>query len=158
MVYGRGILMIEAARWLAQRRLLAVWHEPTPIHLISRENFCAACAAAIRKPEARGIYHLGDEGRIFLQEFLAAACRHWQVPPPQRMPLWLDLPRGSVLRGVRCSHRLSIAVDARFHRHWPGPLLRGHLQVPTGTPADTAIPNPGRRHRHVSTAVPDGSW
>jgi nucleoside-diphosphate-sugar epimerase len=29
-VYGRGILMIEAARWLARHRLLSVWREPTP--------------------------------------------------------------------------------------------------------------------------------
>ncbi len=35
MVYGRGILMIEAARWLARRRLLGVWKDPTWIHLIS---------------------------------------------------------------------------------------------------------------------------
>jgi nucleoside-diphosphate-sugar epimerase len=29
MVYGRGVLMIDAARWLAERRLLAVWRQPT---------------------------------------------------------------------------------------------------------------------------------
>src|SRR5713101_1946328 len=35
MVYGRGILMVDAARWLARRRLLAVWREPTLFQLIS---------------------------------------------------------------------------------------------------------------------------
>ena len=35
MVYGRGILMVDAARWLAVRRLLAVWREPTWIQLVS---------------------------------------------------------------------------------------------------------------------------
>ena len=34
MVYGRGILMIEAARWLAVRRLLCVWPEPTLLQLM----------------------------------------------------------------------------------------------------------------------------
>jgi hypothetical protein len=29
MVYGRGVLMIDAAHWLAKRHLLAVWREPT---------------------------------------------------------------------------------------------------------------------------------
>lgn len=89
MVYGRGILMIEAARWLAHRRLLGVWREPTPIHLISAVDFCAACAAAITNDQASGIYHLGDEGRVTLQEFLALACRQWGCPPPWSMPLGL---------------------------------------------------------------------
>ena len=79
--------MIEAARWLAKRRLLGVWNEPTQIHLISTEDFCAACAAAITSHQATGIYHVGDEGRVTLQEFLDLACRRWGVAPPWRMPL-----------------------------------------------------------------------
>jgi nucleoside-diphosphate-sugar epimerase len=35
LVYGRGILMIEAARWLARRRLLCVWRELTLFQLLS---------------------------------------------------------------------------------------------------------------------------
>lgn len=87
MVYGRGILMIDAARWLASRRLLGVWKEPTEIHLISKVDFCEACAAAVANPSARGIYHVGDEGRVSLQEFLEFACRHWGFPAPWRIPL-----------------------------------------------------------------------
>jgi nucleoside-diphosphate-sugar epimerase len=89
MVYGRGILMIEAARWLARHRLLGVWKEPTQIHLISTEDFCATCAAAVLNQQASGIYHVGDEGRVTLQEFLALACRHWSCAPPRVMPLWV---------------------------------------------------------------------
>ena len=89
MVYGRGILMVDAARWLAQRRLLGVWREPTQIHLISKEDFCAICTAAITSEAASGIYHVGDEGRVTLQEFLALACRQWGLPPPWTMPLGL---------------------------------------------------------------------
>jgi nucleoside-diphosphate-sugar epimerase len=89
MVYGRGILMVDAARWLAQRRLLGVWREPTQIHLISTEDFCATCAAAIISEAASGIYHVGDEGRVTLQKFLVLACRQWELAPPWTMPLGL---------------------------------------------------------------------
>jgi hypothetical protein len=81
--------MIDAARWLAQRRLLGVWKERTQIHLISKEDFCAACTAAITNSAASGIYHLGDEGNVSLQEFLELACRQWNVGRPWTMPLWL---------------------------------------------------------------------
>lgn len=89
MVYGRGILMIDAARWLAEHRLLAVWNEPTWIHLLSTADFLAATEAATALPEARGIYHIGDEQPITLQEFLAEACRVWQSRPPRRVPAWI---------------------------------------------------------------------
>lgn len=86
MVYGRGILMIEAARWLARRRLLAVWREPTSIHLISTADYLAAAEAAIVKAGAEGIYHVGDEEPVTLQRFLDEACRAWGVRRPWRLP------------------------------------------------------------------------
>jgi nucleoside-diphosphate-sugar epimerase len=89
MVYGRGILMIEAARWLARRRLLGVWREPTLMQLISTADYLRATEAAIFKPDARGIYHVGDEQPVTLQHFLDEACRVWGYPRPFRMPLWL---------------------------------------------------------------------
>ncbi len=89
MVYGRGILMVEAARWLAAHRLLAVWPEPTPIQLISTPDCLRAIEAAVAKPEADGIYHVGDEMPVTLQRFLDEACRVWGHPPPHRLPLGL---------------------------------------------------------------------
>ncbi len=89
MVYGRGILMVEAARWLAKRRLLGVWKERTQIHLISKDDFCSACTAAITNIAASGIYHIGDEGNVSLQEFIELACRQWGFGRPWIMPLWL---------------------------------------------------------------------
>lgn len=89
MVYGRGILMIEAARWLARHRLLAVWRDPTWIHLIATEDFVAATEAAIVSPDAHGIYHLGDEQPVTLQRFLDDACDVWRLPRPRRLPVWL---------------------------------------------------------------------
>ncbi len=88
MVYGRGILMIEAARWLARRRLLGVWREPTSIQLVSTADYLRATQAAIFKPGARGIYHVGDEQPVTLQHFLDVACRVWGYPRPLRLPLW----------------------------------------------------------------------
>jgi nucleoside-diphosphate-sugar epimerase len=86
MVYGRGILMIEAARWLARRRLLCVWREPTVFQLLSTADFLRAVEAAIFKPGVRGIYHIGDEQPVTLQKFLDEACRVWGYQRPVRIP------------------------------------------------------------------------
>jgi nucleoside-diphosphate-sugar epimerase len=88
MVYGRGILMIEAARWLARRRLLGVWREPTLLQLLSTADYVRAAEAAIVKPGVRGIYHVGDDRPVTLQHFLDEACRTWECPGPIRVPVW----------------------------------------------------------------------
>ncbi|HYM62034.1 MAG TPA: NAD(P)-dependent oxidoreductase [Thermoanaerobaculia bacterium] len=87
MVYGRGILMIDAARWLARLRLLAVWNETTWIQLISTADYLRATEAAIVRSDVSGIYHVGDEQPVTLQSFLEQACRVWGCPPPHRLPL-----------------------------------------------------------------------
>lgn len=89
MVYGRGILMIDAARWFSKYRLLGIWRKPTHIHLISTADFLEATKAAILKPGINGIYHIGDEGVVTLQEFLDAAARQWGYWKPWRMPPWM---------------------------------------------------------------------
>ncbi len=89
MIYGRGVLMIDAARWLAERRLLAVWRQPTWIHLLSLPDFLDATTAAIENPTARGIYNLGDDRPTTLQEFLDVACAQWNCRPPWRAPRWM---------------------------------------------------------------------
>lgn len=86
MVYGKGILMIEAAKWLAERRLLGVWRKPTWIHLISKDDFLEATRAAIENEGIRGIYHVGDDGYQTLQEFLDLAAAVWGCKRPWRMP------------------------------------------------------------------------
>ncbi|MCH7549743.1 MAG: NAD-dependent epimerase/dehydratase family protein, partial [Candidatus Krumholzibacteriota bacterium] len=88
MVYGRGVLMIDAARWLARHRLLGVWRDPTWVHLLSTDDFLTATQAAILKPDVHGIYHVGDEEPVSLQHFLDEACRAWRLPKPMRMPVW----------------------------------------------------------------------
>jgi len=86
MIYGRGILMIEAARWLARRRLLCVWREPTLYQLLSTADYLRAVEAAIFESGVRGIYHVGDEQPVTLQTFLDEACRTWGYPRPARIP------------------------------------------------------------------------
>ncbi len=87
-VYGRGILMIEAARWLARRRMLAVWREPTWYHFLSTIDYLRATEAAALRPGVEGIYLVGDEAPVTLQDFLDRACRAWNSPRPWRAPLW----------------------------------------------------------------------
>ncbi|MFC1580277.1 NAD-dependent epimerase/dehydratase family protein [Thermodesulfobacteriota bacterium] len=89
MVYGKGILMIDTAKWFARRGILGVWKDPTEIHLISKTDFCRATLAAIKNKKAKGIYHVGDEGNDTLQSFLDFACDIWGYRHPWRMPLWL---------------------------------------------------------------------
>lgn len=86
MIYGRGILMIEAARWLALRRLLCVWRRPTLLQLLSTADFLRASETAIVKEDVRGIYHVGDEQPVTVQHFLDEACRVWGCRPPMRVP------------------------------------------------------------------------
>ena len=81
--------MVEAARWFARRRLLCVWPEPTLYHLLSPTDFVRAVEAAIVKPDVRGIYHVGDEQPVTLQQFLDEACRVWGCPRPMRVPFWM---------------------------------------------------------------------
>jgi hypothetical protein len=88
MVYGRGILMVDTARWLAKRRLLGVWREPTWFQLISTKDYLRATEAAILKPGVQGIYHVGDEKPVTLQEFLDKACGAWKCRRPFRTPVW----------------------------------------------------------------------
>ena len=89
MIYAKGVLMIDAARWLARRRLLGVWTRPTWIHLLALPDFNRAVVAAIENPTARGIYNLGDEGPMTLQDFLDQATAWWGLASPWRMPEWM---------------------------------------------------------------------
>jgi nucleoside-diphosphate-sugar epimerase len=89
MVYGRGILMVDAARWLARHRLLAVWRRPTLFHMLSAADYLSATEAAIVRPGIEGIYHVGDEQPVTIQQFLDQACEVWGCPRPMRVPVWL---------------------------------------------------------------------
>lgn len=88
LIYGRGVKMIEAARWLMARRLLGVWPGPTWYQLIALPDFIACVQAAIEGSSTEGIYHLGDDQPITLQHFLDVLAEHWGYPKPWRLPGW----------------------------------------------------------------------
>jgi len=88
LVYGRGVLMIEAARWLLRHRMLAVWREPTLEHLLALPDFLKAVTAAIEGANVSGIYNVADDQPITLQEFLDTLAAHWGYPKPWRCPKW----------------------------------------------------------------------
>ena len=117
MVYGRGVLMIEAARWLATHRLLAVWRHPTWIQLISTLDFLRAAEAAIMQPEVSGTYHLGDERPVTLQQFLDVACEQWGCARPYRLPVWTIMIAASLCELA--------ALVARK----PSPLTRDFIRI-----------------------------
>ncbi|MEX2236810.1 MAG: NAD-dependent epimerase/dehydratase family protein [Dehalococcoidia bacterium] len=88
MIYGRGVLMVDAFRRLARYKILAVWPGPTWIHLISLPDFLAATKAAIESDTAEGVYNVGDDLPLTFQEFLDRAAAHWGYWRPWRLPGW----------------------------------------------------------------------
>ena len=107
MVYGNGILMIDAAQWLARRRLLGVWKKPTWIHLISKVDFISATCAAIENQGIKGIYHIGDDGVQTLQQFLDDITVYKGNPKPCRMPVWM------IMTAARLSELFSTVFNVR---------------------------------------------
>lgn len=107
MVYGKGILMIDAAQWFAKRWLLGVWRQLTYIHLISKVDFVEATIAACLKPNIRGIYHIGDDGMQTLQEFLDDITRYKGNRKPWRMPVWM------IMTAAKCFEFYSKVFNTR---------------------------------------------
>jgi len=88
-IYGRGVKMIEAARWLMRRRLLPVWPQPTWYHFLALPDFLRCVEAALRPSTRSGVFLLGDELPMTLQVFLDALAWHWGYPRPMRLPRFL---------------------------------------------------------------------
>lgn len=116
-IYGRGVLMIEAARWLMRRRLMAVWPQPTWYHLLALPDFLACVRAAAEAPRASGIYHLGDEAPLTLQAALNRMADHWGYHRPWR------LPRGSFYLAAA-----AVELYASLARS-PAPLHRDFVRI-----------------------------
>lgn len=117
MIYGRGVLMIEAARWLMARRLLGVWRQPTWIHLLALPDFLACVRAAIEGPQVAGIYNLGDEAPLTLQDFADSLAEYWGYARPWRGPRWLFRLAGG------------ITELAAWLLNKPAPLTRDFIRI-----------------------------
>lgn len=113
MVYGKGILMIDAGQWFARHWLLGIWKKPTWIHLISKTDFVDATIATVEKPDVKGIYHIGDEGIQTLQQFLDDITVYKGNHKPHRMPVWMIMTaaRGFELFSAIFGTRSPLTVD-----------------------------------------------
>jgi nucleoside-diphosphate-sugar epimerase len=89
IVYGKGIKLVEAARWMLRHRLMAIWRKPTWAHLIALPDFLAALQAAVEDDRASGIYQVCDDRPLLLQEFLDLFADHIGCRRPWRMPAWI---------------------------------------------------------------------
>jgi nucleoside-diphosphate-sugar epimerase len=88
MIYGKNILMLDAGKYLMKKHLLAVWKRQTWIHLISIDDFLEAAKQAVIKESVSGIYQLGDEKPLYLQDFLDLMAEHLGYAKPWRLPVW----------------------------------------------------------------------
>lgn len=88
MIYGKNILMLDSGKNLMKYHLLAVWRKPKWIHLISIDDFLEATKQAVIKDNVNGIYQLGDERPMYLQDFLDIMAKHLGYSKPWRLPVW----------------------------------------------------------------------
>jgi nucleoside-diphosphate-sugar epimerase len=86
VIYGKEVKLLQAARWLLRRRLMAIWRTPTWIHLLALPDFLHIVQIAIEKENLSGIYNLGDDRPLLLQEFLNRLADHWHYTKPVRLP------------------------------------------------------------------------
>jgi nucleoside-diphosphate-sugar epimerase len=85
-IYGKGVKLLEAARWMMKRNLLAIWKKPTWIHLLSLPDLFHFVEIAIERNDLSGIYNLADDEPLTLQEFLDHVAEHWNFRKPLRLP------------------------------------------------------------------------
>ena len=69
------------------------------------------------RPGVAGIYHVGDDRPITLQEFLDRACTRWGARPPVRLPGWMFPPAAGLCE--------AFATIARR----PSPLTRDFIRI-----------------------------
>ena len=116
MIYGRGVLMIEACRWLLKRHALAVWRPPTWIHLLALPDFLRCVAVAIEEERVAGIYNLGDDRPVTLQTFLDTVAIHWGFERPWRLPRWMFYVAGGCCEAFALAFRTASPLTRDFIR------------------------------------------
>ncbi len=116
MIYGGGVLMIEAGRRLLRRRLLPVWPQPTWIHLLALPDFLACVLAAVEDAHVTGIYNLGDDQPMTLQQLLDRLAGHWGYPRPWRLPRWSFYAAASAVEVFAAVFRTAAPLTRDFIR------------------------------------------
>ena len=115
-VYGMGVKMFEAARWLMARRLMAVWRKPTWFHFIHIDDFVRGAEAALVRPELAAIYPLGDDAPMTLQDFLDRLADHWGYARPWRLPDPAFYVAGWMMEGLAALARVPSPLTGDFIR------------------------------------------
>lgn len=85
-VYGKGVKLLEASRWMMKWNLLAIWKKPTWIHLLSLPDLFSFIDIAMERDDLSGIYNLGDDEPLTLQQFLDHMAERWNFRKPMRLP------------------------------------------------------------------------
>lgn len=116
-VYGPGVKLFEAARWLLRRRMLAVWKQPTWYHFLSLPDFLNCLAASVHRPGLHGVYLLGDDRPLTLQAFLGKLAAHLGHPGPWMLPTAAFPWIASMIEGMA------------FLLRTPAPLTRDLIRI-----------------------------
>jgi nucleoside-diphosphate-sugar epimerase len=85
-VYGPEMRLVRGAKWLLERRLMAVWPGPTWVHLLFIEDYLEAVRRCLEDESLEGILNLGDDRPLTLQALLDRLADHWGCPRPRRLP------------------------------------------------------------------------
>jgi nucleoside-diphosphate-sugar epimerase len=67
---------------------------------VSAIDSVRAVEAAMFRPGIQGIYHVGDERPVTVQEFLDLLCREWGYPGPVRVPFWMIYAAACVCESI----------------------------------------------------------
>jgi hypothetical protein len=78
---------------------MAVWRRPTWYHLISITDFVLAVEQACRSPRSSGIYLLGDERPMLLQELLDTMAVRWGFAGHSCLPEWMFTAAAGAVEG-----------------------------------------------------------
>jgi nucleoside-diphosphate-sugar epimerase len=88
LIYGPGVKLFEAARWLLRRRIMATWRKPTWAHYLHIRDFLRGAEACLEKDGLTGIYTLCDDEPLLWQGFLDHFADALHVRHPWRLPAW----------------------------------------------------------------------
>ncbi len=86
VIYGKGIKLIEAARTMMRLNCLAIWRNPTWVHLLHLDDFLDLARIGIEHPRLEGILNIADDRPLLLQDFLDSLASHWGYRNPWRLP------------------------------------------------------------------------
>jgi nucleoside-diphosphate-sugar epimerase len=89
VIYGKDVKLIQGARSLLRGGFLAIWKEPTWLHLLALPDFLNCVKTAIESEGIKGIYNVCDDEPILLQDFLDTLAGHWGYRKPRRVPKFL---------------------------------------------------------------------